>query len=106
MGTVHFLRSSDRSHVSNDLLAKHQAIIDEVRGLHQKAGGLIDQANALLDADLLAIGTDPNYKYDNGVREKLNELRAEREALTQRSELLLKRAAEYLEWHAELFKDE
>jgi hypothetical protein len=104
MGTVHFLRASDIARVSNDLLAKHKLIIDEVKELNQKAGELIDQANALLDADLLAIGTDPNYKYDNGVKEKLDELKAERETITQRSELLLKRASEYLEWHGELFK--
>lgn len=106
MGTVHFLRSSDRSHVSSDLLAKHQLMLDEVREIHQKSGGLIDQSNALLDADLLAIGTDPNYKYDNGVQERLDELRTEREDLLHRAEVLIKRAAEYLEWHAGLFKDE
>lgn len=103
MGTVHFLRASDMTRVSSDLLAKHQLIIDEVKELNQKSGELIDQANALIDADLLAIRTAPNYKYDNGVREKLDELRVEREALSQRTELLLKRAAEYLEWHGELF---
>lgn len=103
MGTVHFLRSTDITRVSSDLLAKHQLIIDEVKGLNQKAGELIDQANAIMDADLKAMLDMSSYKFDNGIREKLDELRAEREILTQRSEALLKRAAEYLEWHGELF---
>lgn len=103
MGTVHFLRQSDRSHASMNALAKHQEMIDEIRAIHQKVGAMIDQGNALLDADLRAITSDPHYKFNNTVQEKLAALRAERELLTERADLLIKRAGEYLEWHNSIF---
>ena len=103
MGTVHFLRQSDRSHVSQDALAKHQQMINEIRAIHLKVGTMIDAGNALMDADLKAIATDPHYKFDNTVREKLAALKAERELLGERAELLIKRAADYLEWYDSVF---
>lgn len=103
MGTVHFLRPTDIAHVSSDLLAKHQLIIDEVNKLSRKAGTLIDQANALMDDDLKAMLNMASYKFNNGIAEKLEALRTERETIAQRSEALLERAAEYLKWHDELF---
>lgn len=104
MGTVHFLREDDRHHMAMEALSKQDVMMEEIRGIHQKVGGLIDQANALMDGDLKALLDAPNYKFDNGVRESLNQLREEREILQERAELLIIRASEYLDWYDQTFR--
>lgn len=104
MGTVHFLRQSDRHQASMEALFKHEEMMEEIREVHLQVDKLLAAAETLMDDDLRAICTDPNYKFDNGVREALELIKAERVALTARGDALLARADAYLKWYDETFK--